>query len=339
MPMLLRFGPLPLLLLAAIVLGLTFGTVSIAPPEILQILAYKLGLPGVHAAADIQTRIIWDIRLPRVLAAALVGAALALAGALFQAVLRNPLADPYVIGTSAGAQLGVTLALLLPFQFAFLGFGWSQVAAFTGALLTVLFVFSIARTGGRTPIVTLILAGFAVSSFLISATTFAAYANNDIGHVFSWTLGGIAVDEWTQLGAVAFLILLSSLLAILLSVRLDVILLGEEQAAHLGIRVERLKIGTVVLASLLTALAVSLSGIVAFVGLIVPHVMRLVYGPGHRILLPAVALGGAAFLVLADLVARIIIAPTEVPLGIMTAIIGAPFFLHLLRRSRRAYGL
>lgn len=316
------------------------GTVQISAGETVSILLYKLGMYSGHVTWPASDQyIIWSVRLPRVVAAGLVGAALGVAGTLFQAVLRNPLADPYVIGTSAGAQLGVVIALLAPYQFALLGFGPLQAMAFVGALATVLFVYSIARTGGRTPVVTLLLAGFVVSSFLISGTSFLMYAGNRILEVTTWTLGGMDVTAWSQLTATGPLILAAVCVTYLLAGKLDVILLGEEQAAHLGIRVERLKLGAIVLASFLTALAVTLAGVVAFVGLVVPHTARLIYGPGHRVLIPSAAAGGALFVVVADLLARTVIRPTVLPLGVVTVVVGAPLFLHLLRRSRRDYAV
>lgn len=334
----------PLLLLAALILALLFPSIGASPLQVVEIFLHHAGIlighGGVTGAAE---TIIWNIRLPRVLAAALVGAALAVAGTLFQAVLRNPLADPYVIGTSAGAQLGVTLAFVLPFQVAAAGFGTIQLAAFAGGLLTVLTVYLLARTNGTVPVVTLLLAGFVLSSFLISATTLLTYVSGNIGdrqnRVLSWTLGGINSSSPEQLATTAGLLVIAAAVAFVLAPRLDLLLLGEEQAGHLGVHVERLKLGMIVLASLLTALAVALAGVVAFVGLVVPHAVRMLYGPGHRTLLPIAAIIGAAFVVLCDLVAYLVIWPATLPLGVITAVLGAPFFLHLLRRSRRAYAL
>lgn len=331
---------LPCGLLAAAAAATLVGSVYIAPAETLHILLFKLGLwagPITWPPGDEQ--IIWSLRVPRVMGAACVGAALGVAGSLFQAVLRNPLADPYVIGTAAGAQVGVVLALTLPLQFAWAGFGSVQVFAFACSLATVLFVYALARTAGRTPIVTLLLAGFVVSSFLISATTMLMQLTGRLDQVMTWTFGSLDVSDLQQLGVTAPLIVGAMLVAYLMGPRLDVILLGEEQAAHLGVRVEQLKLTAVVLASLLTSLAVALAGIVPFVGLIVPHSARLIYGPRHRVLLPTAALGGALFTIVADLIARAVIPPRVISLGVITALIGAPFFLHLLRRTRREYAV
>jgi iron complex transport system permease protein len=339
-PLTVRLLPLLGALIVSIVAATIFGDVNVPVGETLSIIGTHLHLFHIHtgwSAGD--DAIIWSIRLPRVVGVAFIGAALALAGLLFQAVLRNPLADPYVIGTAAGAQLGVTAAILSPLAFSFLGFGPLQIAAFAGAVLTVMLVYGLARTGGRTSLVTLLLGGFVMSSFLISATTFLAEASHRTEEILTWTLGGVSISQWGQLGVGVPVVVAGAAVCALLARQLDVILLGEEQAMHVGVRVERLKIGAIVLASLLTAIAVTLSGIVPFVGLVVPHTARIIYGPAHRVLVPAVALGGATFLVLTDLIARTILAPTEIPLGIMAAILGAPFFLHLLRRSRREYGL
>lgn len=335
-----RLGILAAALLAAGVAGVLYSSTTIAPAETIRILLAGLGLYGGHRTWPLtDALIIWQLRVPRVAAAALVGGGLAVAGALYQAVLRNPLADPYVIGTAAGAQLGMIVSLLLPVQIAVLGFGTLQVFAFAAALATVMLVYGLARTGGRTPIVTLLLAGFVLSSFLISASTFLMMVSDRFEQAMEWTMGSLDVSEMSQLTVVGPIMLLLVGGAILLSRPLDVMVLGEEQAGHLGIHVERLKLVAVLVATLLTALAVTLAGIVAFVGLVAPHAVRLVYGPSHRLLIPASALAGAIFVVIADLISRVALAPVPIPLSIVTAVIGAPLFLHLLRRSRRAYGV
>ncbi len=335
-----RVATLPTLFVIVLVAATLFGSVEIPRTEVIQILLGKLGLYQTSTSWPVGDQtIVWDIRLPEVLAAALVGCALGVAGALFQAVLRNPLADPYVIGTSAGAQLGVTCALILPWQVSVAAFGLLQVFAFAGAMGTVLVVYWLSRSAGKTPVVTLLLAGFVISSFLISATSLLMQIEGKIDQVTRWTLGGIQLDSPAQLAVGAPIILLGSAVAFLLAPRLDLLLLGEDQAGHLGVRVELLKLVAVALAALLTAVAVTLGGVIAFVGLVVPHTMRLLYGPRHRALIPATAVGGGVFLMLADLVARVAIPPVPLPLGVVTAVIGAPFFLHLLKRTKREYAV
>ncbi|MBI2848459.1 MAG: iron chelate uptake ABC transporter family permease subunit, partial [Chloroflexi bacterium] len=295
--------------------------------------------PATWKAVD--ETIIFQIRLPRVLGGALIGAALATAGVLFQGLLRNPLADPYIIGTSAGAALGATAALILPLNLVFLGFGLVPLAAFIGSLAAVLLVYSLARVGGRTPIVSMLLAGFVVSALLTAIVTFIMTVGDrsglNIRAVFSFLMGHVSVTSWGQIAVVAPLVIGGIITARFFSFQLNAFSLGEEGAAYLGVEVERDKILMLALGSLLTAAAVSISGLIGFVGLVMPHAMRLSLGPDHRLLVPASALAGAIFLVVADLLARTLLAPAEIPVGIITAIIGAPFFLYLLRRSRREY--
>ncbi len=282
--------------------------------------------------------IIFQIRLPRVVTAAVVGGALAAAGVVFQGLLRNPMADPYIIGTSGGAALGATIALLLPIQVVWLGFTLVPLAAFAGALVTVLVVYNIARVGPRTPVTTLLLAGFAFSSMLAAVMSFLMLVSgNTLRRVILWTMGGVTASSWPQLRIVVPLILAGVVAAYALANDLNAFLLGEEQAAYLGVNVERRKLVLLMFGSLLTGAAVSVSGLVGFIGLVVPHVARLVFGPDHRLLLPTSTLLGSLFLVLADLLARLLLAPAEIPVGIITAMIGAPFFIYLLRRSKREY--
>jgi ABC-type Fe3+-siderophore transport system permease subunit len=332
--------PLLLGLLAlALLVATGFGTVGIGWPDIVGIVLKRaLGLNlGAHwSAAD--EAIIWELRLPRVLGAALVGAGLAGAGVIFQGLLRNPLADPYLLGTSGGAALAATIAYLIPLQLGLFNYALVPAAAFVGALGAILLVYNLARSGGRTPIMTLLLAGFAASSLMAALMSFLMLLNQaTLQRVVLWTMGGISASGWSQLVVVATLISVGLLLAVLLTNDLNAFLLGEEQAAALGVAVERKKFFLLVVGALLTGAAVALSGLVGFVGLIVPHIVRLILGPEHRRLLPASVLSGAIFLVLADLVARLLIAPSEIPLGVVTALLGAPFFIYLLRKSKREY--
>ena len=329
-------------LLAALLLASAFGAVTISLPDVLKMALNKAAVfdfPATWRAAE--ETIIFQIRLPRVLGGALVGAALATAGVLFQGLLRNPMADPYIIGTSAGAALGATIALMLPVNLAFLGFGLVPLAAFCGALATVILVYNLARVGGKAPIISMLLAGFVVSSLLAAVMFFIILISDRLGlnlHlVYSFLMGHISVTSWEQLAAIAPLVIGGIVGARFFAVHLNAFSLGEEGAAYLGVEVERDKMVILALGSLLTASAVSISGLVGFVGLVVPHAVRLSLGPDHRFLLPASALAGAIFVVLADLLARTILAPLEIPVGVVTAVVGAPFFLYLLRHTRREY--
>ena len=336
-----------LLLLGAILifslfLASSFGAVTISLPEILKMLLNKVVIfdfPSTWRAVD--ETIIFQIRLPRVVGGALIGAALATAGVLFQGLLRNPMADPYIIGTSAGAALGATIAMILPINLAFLGFGLVPMAAFVGALTTVTLVYNLARVGGKTPIISMLLAGFVVSALLGAIIAFIMSISDrldlNLRSIYSFLMGHISVTNWGQIAVIAPLVIGGIIVARFFAFRLNAFSLGEEGAAYLGIEVERDKILILALGSLLTAAAVSISGLIGFVGLVMPHAVRLRLGPDHRLLLPASALAGAAFVVIADLLARTLLAPIEIPVGIITALIGAPFFLYLLRHSRREY--
>jgi len=302
-------------------------------------------LPFVHLEPDWQSThetIFFQIRLPRVIGAALIGAALATAGVLFQGLLRNPLADPYIIGTSSGALFGATLVMVfIPATLAVWGFGIISIAAFFGALGSVFLVYNLARIGGKTPVISLILAGFAVGSFFTAMTWFMLSVSGEFQHklgaVFDFLAGAIRVSSWLQIAVAACLILSGIILARFFTFRLNAFSLGEEGAAYVGINVERVKVAILSLGAFLTACAVCLGGLIGFVGLVIPHAMRLILGPDHRILLPTAALTGASFIILADLGARVIFAPTELRIGILTALIGAPFFIYLLRRYRKEY--
>ncbi|TET40544.1 MAG: iron ABC transporter permease [Dehalococcoidia bacterium] len=330
------------MLIVCLLVAAAFGAVSISPLDIVKMTLNKVAFthfPATWQATD--ETILFQIRLPRVVAGALVGAALAAAGVLFQGLLRNPLADPYIIGTSAGGAFGATLAMMLPVSFAFLGFGLVPIAAFFGALVAVLLVYNLARVGGKTPIISMLLAGFAVSAMLIAAMSFLITMSDRLQlrlhSIWSFLMGGIWVSDWSQIAIIAPMIIGGIVVARFFAFRLNAFSLGEEGAAYLGVDVERDKLTILGLGSLLTGGAVSLSGLVGFVGLVVPHAVRLVLGPDHRLLLPAAALSGGAFLVVADLLARTMLAPMEIPVGILTALIGAPFFIYLLRRTRREY--
>lgn len=331
---------LALLLLIMILLGVSFGAVPISWDVILRVLLNGTGLFHFARQWDPSVEIIVEqYRLPIVVGTALVGAALAVAGTLFQAVLRNPLADPFLIGTSSGAALGAAIAFILPLDTLYgTFFPLTSLFSFIGALITVFCVYLLARSGGETPVVTMILAGVVVNAVLVAAQTalLTLAPHSQLGGItalFNWLSGGVTVVTWSPVLLVGAIIAPGIVLAFSVAGVLDAFGLGEESAAYLGLHVERYKLLIIALASLITAAAVSISGLIGFVGLMTPHVMRLLLGPRHRLLLPASALGGAIFLVLADLPARV----NGLPVGIFTALVGAPFFLFLLRHSKRAY--
>ena len=329
-------------LILSVFLATALGAVNVSLPDIFRMSLNKIALFDFPATwRTVDETIIFQIRLPRVVGGALVGAALATAGVLFQGLLRNPLADPYIIGTSAGAALGATIAMILPLNLALLGFGLIPLTAFIGALTSVILVYNLARVGGRTPVISMLLTGFVVSALFVAIIAFMMSIGDRLGlnlrSVFSFLMGHISVTNWNQLAVAAPLVIGGIIAARFFAFHLNAFSLGEEGAAYLGIEVERDKMLILSLGSLLTATAVSISGLVGFVGLVMPHAVRLSLGPDHRLLIPASALAGAIFLVITDLLARTILAPGEIPVGIITALIGAPFFLYLLRRSRREY--
>ncbi|MEO7002776.1 MAG: iron ABC transporter permease [Ktedonobacterales bacterium] len=331
-------------LVIVIVVAAAFGAVAIPLEATAQILLNQTQLFhfAQHWPATDEI-ILLQLRLPNVLGASLVGAALAVAGTLFQGLLRNPLADPLLLGSSSGAGLGAILAfgLTLTASTYWLGFSLVAVFAFIGALLAVALVYLLALRGGRTAVVTLLLAGVAVGAILTAAQTLLILTNaqlqQQLASIYFWLSGGVDVTEWSQIGVATLLIVPTILLCLPLAPSLDAFALGEEMAAHLGVNVERRKLLIVTLASLLVASAVSLSGLVGFVGLVAPHLCRIALGPRHRLLLPTSALAGAIFVTLADLLARTLAAPTVLPLGVLTALVGGPFFLYLLRYAGERY--
>lgn len=343
-PASLVLGMLLVVLAASLLFAAAFGAVALRPDDLVKMtLNHLLGstFPATWRPQD--EAIFFAIRLPRVAGAAVVGASLATAGVLFQGLLRNPLADPYALGVSGGAALGGALGFLLSLAFSVLGFTPVPVLAFVGALGAMVVVYGLARVGGRAPAVNLLLAGFAVSSIMGYAVSLLLILNDrlqlNLPRVYGWLLGGITVSQWSQVAIALPIVVFGAVGGWVLGQSLDALGLGDASAQHLGISVERDKRMIIVLGSLLTGAAVALGGLIGFVGLFAPHVMRLVVGPSHRILLPSALLAGASFLVLADLLARSILAPTEIPVGILTAFVGGPFFLWLLRRERREYRL
>ncbi|HDI46733.1 MAG TPA: iron ABC transporter permease [Candidatus Methanomethylia archaeon] len=284
--------------------------------------------------------IVVNIRIPRILTCAFAGAALGLAGAILQGIFKNPMADPYVIGVSSGAALGATIAFVTGVGFTIFGAAAVPAFAFAVSLLTVFLVYNVARVGPRVPVMTLLLSGIAVSIFLSAFTTLLiTFASKVLHGIYFWLLGSFAFAKWSDFYIVSPLTIVGFIIAFLYSRDLNIMLMGEETAQTLGVEVEKVKKILIAVSSLVTAAAVSVSGIIGFVGLIIPHIMRILVGPDHRVLLPASLLGGALFLVLRDNLARAAIPPTELPIGVITAMFGGPFFIYLLRKKKGEYSL
>jgi iron complex transport system permease protein len=338
----LRRGAVPLLVLllaGSVLLAVGVGTVAIPPGATLRLVAWKLGLAGPPAGVPASTAVIlFELRIPRVVLAALVGAALAVSGAVYQALFRNPMADPAIVGISSGAALGA-VAVILVAGGTLAGGMAVPVAAFAGALAVGLLVYRVARIGPSVQVATLLLAGIAVAAVISAVISLVmAFSEEEVRSIYFWLLGGLAARGWEAVAAAAPLVAAGMAAAVLTVRDLNLLALGEERAAQLGMEVERFKRVALATGALLTGAAVSVAGVIGFVGLMTPHILRLVLGSDHRRLLPASVLGGATFMVLADLAARTLVAPSEIPVGAVTAILGGPFFLYLLRRERRAAG-
>ena len=333
------YGIVGLVILLAVVAAFatTVGSVKIPLLTTGTILLSKLPLVEIAPewASTLETIVI-EIRLPRVMLAGLVGAALAAAGATYQGLFRNPLADPYLIGVAQGAALGAVIGFLLPSGWHALGFGIIPLLAFTGALISTTVVYLLARVGKTLPVTTLILAGVALGALLSSIVSYLIISSGDKLHsIMFWLMGSFSLSQWSEAIMVLPYMLVGLVVLLLYARSLNLMQLDEEQAQQLGINVERLKLILLGAATLITAAAVSFVGIIGFVGIIIPHAVRMIWGADYRFLLPLSILTGAIFLILADILARTALAPTEIPIGVITAICGAPFFLYLLRRRKR----
>ncbi len=323
-----------LVLLAAMLLGILVGPAGLTPSGVILDVIDRLPFVDVDSGLTArQQSILWNIRIPRVVLGALVGATLAIAGAAYQGVFRNPLADPYLLGVSSGAGLGATLAIAVGGA---AGFAGVPIAAFAGGMLAVGATYALGRTvgSGRTEVV-IILAGVAVAAFANAIQTFFMQLHDDtLRQVYSWLLGRLSTDGWSDVLTVLPYVVVSVAVVLLHGRTLDVMAVGDVEAGSLGINPDRVRLVLIGVATLGTAAVVSVSGLIGFVGIVVPHAVRLLVGPGHRLLLPLSLMVGAAFLVLADVVARTVMSPAELPIGVVTAAIGAPFFLLVLRRGR-----
>jgi iron complex transport system permease protein len=334
---------LGLTMIGLAVVSAGIGQMHLTPGEVVHILAAKLGFRvATEPQAANAEAVLMSIRLPRVALAGLTGAALATAGALMQGVFRNPLAEPGIIGVSSGAAAAACGGMALGAGSGMGALGpWATAGlAFAGGLGTTLLVYALARSNGRTEVVTLVLTGVAVNAVAGAAIALFVFLADTSAReeIIFWQLGSLNGTRWQYVSVAAPIVLAATVLAIMMGRRLDLLALGERSARHLGVDVERLRIIVIILVAFLTAAAVAFSGIIAFIGLVVPHLIRMAIGPGHRILLPASALGGAVLTMAADLVARTAVAYADLPIGMLTSLVGGPFFFYLLRRTRRQSG-
>lgn len=330
---------LALLLAASLTLAVGIGAVQIAPAQLVAILLEPLGVTLEIPYTRQQAAVLLAIRLPRVLLGVLVGASLALAGAAMQGLFRNPLADPGLLGVASGAALAAAIVLVLGVPL--ISYWLLPAAAFIGSLAATLFVYSLATRGGRTQMATLLLAGIALSALAGAGVGLLTFLADDaqLRDLTFWTMGSLGGATWRALTAAAPFMLTAILVIPRFARALNLLLLGEAEARHLGIDVQMSKVALIFLSALAVGAAVSVAGIIGFVGLVVPHLVRLAVGPDHRLLLPASALLGASLLLVTDLLARTIAAPAELPLGVLTSLVGGPFFLWLLLRFRDRGGL
>jgi iron complex transport system permease protein len=341
---LLVLSGLGILLVWMVLLSSGIGAVSITPGEVLRILLHQIGI-NAGPVEELQSSVLLQIRLPRVLLGLLVGAALAVSGAAMQGLFRNPLADPGLVGVSSGAALATAIALVTAGSLQAAGMALPAsflvpFAAFAGGTGTTILVYRLATRGGRTDVATMLLAGIAINAMAGAVIGFMIFLadDNQLRDLTFWTLGSLGGAVWRSVAIVMPLMLLAIFALPRLSKGLNALLLGETEARHLGIEVERLKKTIIVFVGLAVGAAVSVSGLIGFVGLVVPHILRLWIGPDHRFLMPGSALLGGLLLIGSDLLARTLAAPAELPIGILTATFGAPFFLWLLLRNRGAGG-
>jgi iron complex transport system permease protein len=332
------FLSLVVVLVASVLVSAVTGQLPIAASEVVGSVLKWLGINTSLAPEDpVIEATLQVVRFPRIVMALAVGAALAVAGALMQAVFGNPLAEPGVVGVSAGAALGASTAIVFGIS---AGGGGVALLAFVGGLLATLLVYAVARAGGRTEVVTLLLTGIAINAFAQAGLAFVLFLADTASReqIVFWQLGSLAGSLWSEVVIVLPVLVIGTILAVMMSHRLDLLSLGERNARHLGVDVEQLRILAIILVALLTGVAVAFAGIIAFVGLVVPHIVRMALGPAHRGLLIASAVGGGALLAIADLLTRTLVVGADLPIGMLTALVGGPFFFGLLYQQRRRSG-
>jgi len=328
-----------ILLLLSILVSVSIGTAKLPVLQIAAILMKQLPYMGGHIDVtwpQSSEQIVMKVRLPRVLLGVLVGAALSVAGTAFQGVLRNSLADPYTLGVSSGASVGAAFLIYFGLQYAWFG-QWSiPVVAFATGLISLLLVLKLAQIDGKLKLETLILSGVVMQAFLGAIVSFmVSMSKQVINEIVFWLMGSLAMRGWSYTLTMLPYLLVGFIVLICYARPLNLLALGERQASHLGVHVERTKLVVLIIATFITAAAVSVAGVIGFVGLIVPHLVRLLVGPDYRLIIPLSAIGGGLYVLWADTLARSLLSPTEIPLGVITAFLGAPFFAYLLHKDKK----
>lgn len=326
-------------LILSIIISITLGAVKIPVIDTVKIILSRIGFLSskidVTGIKESNIFIVLNIRLPRILLAGLVGAILSLVGTSYQAIFKNPMADPFVMGVSSGAAFGATIGIVLGLNKGVFGFGFTSVLAFIGALITTVIVYNLARTGNKISTTSILLAGIVMSSLLSAGISLMMIFNhNELESIVSWTMGSFNGASWKQIYVIIIPTILGLVFLSSLAREMNAIVMGEEDAQNIGVNVELVKKLILITASLLAACAVSVSGIIGFVGLIVPHLFRLLFSSDHRVLLPVSVIGGAAFLIICDTLARTVVPSMEIPVGIITSVFGGPFFLYLLKKVK-----
>ncbi|SES88006.1 FecCD family ABC transporter permease [Anaerobranca gottschalkii] len=330
-------------LLFVIVYASTLGAANITFNQSLRIIAEKIPILNRylfdHSIPNNFRIIIWKIRLPRIFLAGLVGMGLSVVGATFQGMFKNPMAEPYVLGISSGAALGATIGIILGLENYGTGIGLINIFAFIGAISTVTLVYNVARIGFKVPTISLLLAGIAISSMMSSLISILMIFNRDkVENIVFWIMGSVSAASWRHIYILAPVTIVGSGAIYFFAKNLNILMLGEESAQNLGVEVDKTKKYLLILSTIIVAFTVSVSGIIGFVGLIVPHGVRMLLGPDHRVLIPFTALIGSIFLIITDTIARTIIAPSEIPVGAVTAVLGSPYFLYLLYKTKKKVG-
>lgn len=329
-----------LLLIISAVFSSSIGSANLTGSDSLKIILSRIpllnGMVDISGLKEVYIKIVWEIRLPRIILAGFTGCGLSVVGATFQGLFRNPLADPHILGVSSGAAMGATVAMLSGIGLNFLGFGVIGIFAFIGALIAVFLVYQIACVGNKLPVVNILLTGTAISTMLSALISLLMTFNQEqIDKVYLWTLGSFSASTWPKVSYLTIFVVTCTSIILLFSRELDVMTTGNETAESLGINTTKVKKILIVTASLLVAACVSVSGIIGFVGLVIPHCIRLISGPKHQWLLPLSCLGGAIFMILCDTLARTIAPPSEIPVGVITALLGTPYFIALLQNHKR----